>query len=461
MLRPLLSGAAAGALMLLGVIALAPKLGVSLLSSRPPPLYAATPDWRTFDLDAYLAWRATCDWKKLDKLGGPVDGFTTLTLEQRHSEPIDDFLDHQYEQYNQSRAFVLEHGPWRCQQDVEGDADSFRFIDRMGPFTTRGGEDWVSIWFSDIGGLNSLPPETPLFLTGGAFLPMTNFHDGETPEVVPRADDVPMPHPPINPHHWHMNTGPNWDYRNEGDQYVLYQVQPDYASYPNAQPPYLIPNLILIPIPDSSLSMSPFPSLSLPPTPSLMLFQVHSDNSQCVGHEGLGCYGFELPEGYGMPVLKDNTGKHMLFTTGSWLDVRAFNSPPKHHWLEFYGKVSKRKPRFAVDTFAIVGVPLPMGWQLTLPHEEYLKKRKEKKWSEHFNEMLFMVPKSSPSVFWASISGPPVTAAGDKCASINSLRWHEHGRFVPLSSWVYVGVESSGSPSCLSRLCISLWCSLL
>merc|ERR1711998_322443 len=91
---------------------------------------------------------------------------------ERLANPIDGFLDNQYAQFEASRPYLLENGPYRCTfQEEEG---TFFFIQRNGPFPTTGGEDWTSMWFSNLGGLDELPDDTPqLYLTNGGFLAMT------------------------------------------------------------------------------------------------------------------------------------------------------------------------------------------------------------------------------------------------------------------------------------------------
>jgi len=405
----------AGAALLAVVRFVTPKTAVAKLKTVNDIPHAISgigaeyaPDYHVLDMDAHLQKRKKCKWQKFEKLGGPVDGYEHLTYAERKRMPIDPFLDEQYESFTKSREFLLEKGQWRCVQPHEGDPDTFDFIDRYGPFVTTGGEDWVSMWFSDLGGLSELPvvPGESLHLTKGAFTPMTHFGaDGTpdaTPEFLPSGDDVPVPHPPINPHHWHLNTGPNWDHRNEADQYVLYQA--------------------------------------------------HSDNSQCKGIEGVGCYGFDLPEGLGFTVSKDNRGKHMLWTTGSWLDVRKPDSPPMWHWLEFSATVTSKRMAAPVDAFAIIGVPWPMGLQLSVPREEYLAYRADKKWVEHFNEMLFLIPPKGASLYWASIQGIATSDAVKEqnladCATIVSWRWHQHGRSMLKDMWLMRGTgEQLGLP---------------
>jgi len=74
-----------------------------------------------------------------------------------------------------------------------------------------------------------------------------------------------------------------------------------------------------------------------------------------------------------------------------------------------------------------------MGLQLTLPEEKYLEYRNTPKYTEHFNEMLYMVPANGPAVFWSTLTG----AMGVECATINSWRWHQHGRHMLVDMWLF------------------------
>jgi len=135
----------------------------------------------------------------------------------------------------------------------------------------------------------------------------------------------------------------------------------------------------------------------------------------------------------GFAVQKDHRDKFSIWTEGSWLDVRKPNSPLMYHWLELGATVTAKKQRITIDTFAIIGVPWPMGLQLTLPKEKYLEYRSTPRFTEHFNEMLYNVPANGPSIFWSTLTG----AMGAECTTINSWRWHQHGRSMLKDMWLF------------------------
>lgn len=89
-----------------------------------------------------------------------------------------------------------------------------------------------------------------------------------------------------------------------------------------------------------------------------------------------------------------------------------------------------------------------VAMELTLPPQEYKALKEDPQWVEHFVENLLLVPKSGQSVFYSSMDVPPST--DKECATINSWRWHEHGRFMLSGMWLLRGsAQQLGLPKLL------------
>lgn len=193
---------------------------VSLAALEPAP---GAHDYHLDDLNAHLVRRSSCDWTDVvPAAGSNLDGDAYMS--NAHYEALS-FDDYKTEVQSKSRgAFPINTTRSRCTMDSGsgggggGDgAGLFFFIDRLGPFSSYGGEDWHIVKWSGLGGPR-IPAADRAYLRSSSFL---FFSDG---------DDVPVPHPPLEPHHLHLDTENTTTGAMPGGEFDIMQVRPPHCS---------------------------------------------------------------------------------------------------------------------------------------------------------------------------------------------------------------------------------------
>ena len=236
----------------------------------------------------YVRRRSTCEWKRGD-LPKHKYLFRKLTSAQYDDEGwIDMVVTGAHTHVSPSPSQHLSH----CVQ-VNANGD-ITVIDRIGPFRSTGGFEWLRFQYEDVGNLQLhriLSPDQEAYVVASSFLALD-----DTFELIPN--------PPFSPHHWHLNT--------------------PYGMYPywkEGMPPYSV-----------------HPSMQI--QEHALVHQQHADSSCHSEKEGLGCLFMELPRGKGVRLKKG-----MLTAFGETNDVRRVASPSLESYIEVSVTISTRPHR--------------------------------------------------------------------------------------------------------------------